>query len=229
MSGRVPSFPIQGFRVKFLRQVALPVFFCKCLLVSTAFAATPAERVQAFVEGTQTFKATFTQTIVSKAGKADGSGRKKQVSSGSVLLSRPGKFRWTVDKPYPQLMVGDGQKVWLYDPDLRQVTVRRMGETLTGTPAALLAGDNAIEKSFELSDGGTRDGIDWVLAVPRGKDTSFSRILLGFKGTVLQAMEMHDNFGQVTNIVFSGQERNPVIAASQFKFTAPAGADVVGE
>lgn len=215
--------------MKLLRQVALPVFFCKCLLVGAAVAATPAERVHAFVAGTQTFKATFTQTIVPKAGKADGSGRKKQVSSGSVLLSRPGKFRWTVDKPYPQLMVGDGQKVWLYDPDLRQVTVRKMGETLTGTPAALLAGDNAIEKGFELSDGGNRDGIDWVLAVPRGKDASFSRIQLGFKGSVLHAMEMHDNFGQVTNIVFSGQERNPAIAAAQFKFTAPAGVDVVGE
>lgn len=215
--------------MSFLHQVALPLIICEFLLVSTAFAATPAERVRAFVEGTRTFKAGFTQTIVSKAGKADGSARKKQVSSGSVLLSRPGKFRWTVDKPYPQLMVGDGQKVWLYDPDLKQVTVRRMGETLTGTPAALLAGDNAIEKSFELSDGGSRDGADWVLAVPRGKDASFSRILLGFKGEVLQAMEMHDNFGQVTNIVFSGQERNPAIAAAQFKFTAPAGADVVGE
>lgn len=215
--------------MNFFRQVALPLFFCKCLLVSSAFAAAPAERVRAFVEGTKTFKASFTQTIVSKAGKADGSARKKQTSSGSVMLSRPGKFRWQVEKPYPQLMVGDGQKVWLYDPDLKQVTVRRMGDTLTGTPAALLAGDNAIEKSFELADGGNRDGLDWVLATPRGKDASFSRILLGFKGEALQAMEMHDNFGQVTTIVFSGQERNPPLAASQFKFTPPAGADVVGE
>jgi len=190
---------------------------------------TPAERVRAFVEGTKTFKATFTQTIVSKVGKPDSAASKKQTSSGSVMLSRPGKFRWQVEKPYPQLMVGDGQKVWLYDPDLRQVTVRRMGETLTGTPAALLAGDNAIEKSFELSDGGKRDGLDWVLAVPRGKDASFSRILLGFKGDALQAMEMHDNFGQVTSIAFSAQERNPALAASQFRFTPPAGADVVGE
>lgn len=215
--------------MKFWREVALPVIFCKCLMVSAAIAATPVERVRAFVDGTKTFKATFSQTIISKAGRADGSAKKKQTSSGNVLLSRPGKFRWQVEKPYPQLMVGDGQKVWLYDPDLKQVTVRRMGETLTGTPAALLAGDNTIEKSFELSDAGNKDGADWVLAIPRGKDASFSRILLGFKGDALQAMEMHDNFGQVTTIVFSAQERNPAIAASQFKFTAPPGADVVGE
>lgn len=221
-----PSFRIP--RVKFLRQAALAVLFCNSVLVAAAV-ATPAERVRSFVDGTRTFKAGFTQTIVSKAGKVDGSGKKKQTSSGSVLLSRPGKFRWTVDKPYPQLMVGDGLKVWLYDPDLRQVTVRKMGETLTGTPAALLAGDNTIEKNFELSDGGSHDGADWVLAVPRGKDASFSRILLGFKGEVLQAMEMHDNFGQVTSIVFNGQERNPALGAAQFKFTVPAGADVVGE
>lgn len=211
-----------------LPKVARLVFFCKFMMISAAFAATPAERVQAFVNGTKTFKASFIQTIVSNAGKADGS-RKKQISSGSVLLSRPGKFRWSVEKPYPQLLVGDGQKVWLYDPDLKQVTVRKMGEALTGTPAALLAGDNAIEKGFELSDAGNRDGADWVLAVPRGKDASFSRILLGFKGEVLQAMEMHDNFGQLTRIDFSAQERNPVIAAAQFRFSPPSGADVVGE
>ena len=214
--------------MNFFREVALPLIFCKLFMVSVAFAATPAERVRAFVEGTKTFKANFTQTIVSNAGKADGRA-KKQTSSGAVLLSRPGKFRWQVEKPYPQLMVGDGQKVWLYDPDLKQVTVRKMGETLSGTPAALLAGDSAIEKSFVLSDGGNKDGLDWVLAVPRGKDASFSRVALGFKGDALHTMEMQDNFGQVTTIVFSAAERNPAIPASQFKFTAPAGADVVGE
>ena len=214
-----------------LRQVALPVIFCKLLTVSAAFAATPAERVRAFVESTKTFKASFVQTIVSKAGRADGSARKTQTSSGNVLLSRPGKFRWQIVKPYPQLMVGDGQKVWLFDPDLKQVTVRKMGDTLTGSPAALLAGDNAIEKSFELSDGNVepRDAYDWVLAVPRGKDASFTRIRLGFKGDTLQAMEMHDNFGQVTSIVFSAQEKNPSLTGSQFRFTPPAGVDVVGE
>jgi outer membrane lipoprotein carrier protein len=195
-----------------------------CLPNVQVFGATPAERVRAFVEGTRTFKAGFTQTI--QSAKA---GRKPQVTSGSVLLSRPGKFRWQIEKPYPQLMVGDGQKVWLYDPDLNQVTVRKIGEALDGTPAALLAGDNAIEKRFTLSDGGKADGLDWVEAVPKSKDASFARIRLGFRGEVLAAMEMQDNFGQTTDIRFASVERNPAIAAQQFRFVPPAGADVVGD
>lgn len=206
--------------------------FCKhwafaALLVFSAsapsWATTPVERVRAFVDGTRTFRAAFTQTIASKVGK------KTQTSSGVVLLARPGKFRWQIDKPYPQLMVGDGQKVWLHDPDLKQVTVRKMSDTLSGTPAALLAGDSAIEKSFELSDDGGRDGLDWVMAVPRSKDASFSRIALGFRGDNLQRMEMHDNFGQVTTVVFANAEKNPVLAPGLFRFTPPAGTDVVGE
>ena len=213
----------------FLRKVALPLLFCKCLMVSSALAVTPVERVRGFIDGTRTFKASFSQTITTPTGKTEVNPKKKQTSSGNVLLSRPGKFRWQVDKPFPQLMVGDGKKVWLYDPDLRQVTVRNAGEALTGSPAALLAGDNAIEKSFEMTDGGTKDGIEWVTAVPKSKDAGFSRILLGFKGETLNVMEMHDNFGQVTTIVFSAQERNPAIAPTLFKFVAPAGVDVVGE
>ena len=214
---------------KFVR-AAFAAFFLKVLtlgLAGTAFATGPnaaAERVKAFVEGTKTFKASFTQTLL--ASKA---GRKAQVTSGNVLLSRPGKFRWQVDKPYPQLMVGDGQRVWLHDPDLKQVTVRKIGDALDGTPAALLAGDNAIEKRFTLTDGGNAEGLDWVDAVPKGKDASFAKIRLGFRGDLLQAMEMQDNFGQTTMIRFANVEKNPAIAAAQFKFTPPAGADVVGE
>jgi outer membrane lipoprotein carrier protein len=206
----------------FLTRASLAV--CLCLPVLQVSAATPSERVRAFVEGTRTFKAAFTQTI--RSAKA---GRKPQVTSGNVLLSRPGRFRWQIDKPYPQLMVGDGQKVWLYDPDLKQVTVRKIGDALDGTPAALLAGDNAIEKRFALSDGGDADGLDWVDAVPKGKDASFAKIRLGFRGETLAAMEMHDNFGQTTDIRFASVERNPSIASQQFKFVPPAGADVVGE
>jgi outer membrane lipoprotein carrier protein len=210
-----------------LPRAALAAFFLKLLtlgLAGAAFATTPAERVKSFVEGTKTFKASFTQTIL--ATKA---GRKAQVTSGNVMLSRPGKFRWQVDKPYPQLMVGDGQKVWLHDPDLKQVTVRKIGDALDGTPAALLAGDNAIEKRFALTEGGNAEGLDWVEAVPKGKDASFAKIRLGFRGDLLQAMEMQDSFGQSTTIRFSNVEKNPAIAAAQFKFTPPAGADVVGE
>ena len=197
------------------------------LPAGAAVAASPADTVRAFIEGTRTFKAGFTQTIVS--AKA---GRKPQVTSGSVLLSRPGKFRWQVEKPYPQLMVGDGQKVWLYDPDLKQVTVRKIGDALDGTPAALLAGEKfegAVEKRFTLSDGGSSGGLEWVDAVPKGSDASFSKIRLGFRAGTLASMEMSDNFGQTTKIDFVNVEKNPAIAPAQFRFVPPAGADVVGE
>jgi outer membrane lipoprotein carrier protein len=183
----------------------------------------PAVRVKSFVESTKSLRAQFAQTVAAKNSK------KPQISSGVLALSRPGKFRWQIDKPYEQLMVSDGQKVWLYDPDLKQVTVRRAAGTLGGTPAALLAGDNSIDKNFTLKDAGQREGRDWIEALPKTPDASFSRILLGFKGDTLQVMELSDNFGQTTHILFSQVERNPALPAATFKFTPPAGVDVVDE
>ena len=201
--------------------------------LTTALAPVPAraagglESMRDFLARTQTLKANFTQTIAGRGA------RKPQVSSGTVLLSRPGRFRWEVSKPFQQLLVGDGSKVWLYDPDLKQVTVRKLSEALGGTPAALLAGEvgnaSAIEKNFLVSEAAAKDGLLWVEARPKAKDGSFDRVRLGFKGDTLQAMEMHDQFGQVTTVEFSAVERNPVLAASQFRFTPPAGVDVVGE
>lgn len=196
--------------------------------VFPADAATPAERVKAFVESTRSLRAEFSQRVATGADNP-GAGRKAQVSSGLVALSRPGKFRWQIDKPFPQLMVSDGEKVWLYDPDLKQVTIRKAGGALDGSPAALLAGNNRIEKDFVLNDAGHREGRDWVEALPKNKDASFSRILLGFKGEALQVMELSDNFGQTTHILFSSIERNPALLSSVFEFLPPDGVDVVSE
>lgn len=180
-----------------------------------------------FLSDTKTFKATFTQTITGREGK------KPQVSSGTVSIARPGKFRWEVSKPFNQLLVGDGAKVWMYDPDLEQVTVRKLGDTLGSTPAALLAGEggsgSAIEKNFVLKDAGSRDGLSWVEARPKQADSGFDMIRLGFKGQHLQAMEMQDQFGQTTLVQFTAVERNPALGAGVFRFTPPAGVDVVGE
>ena len=197
------------------------------ILVSGAHAG-GVDRLKHFLDSTRTFRASFTQTIHFKSGK------KPQQSSGIIALSRPGKFRWQVEKPYQQLIVGDGAKVWLFDPDLKQVTVRKMVETLGGTPAAILAGEvgqgsGSIEKSFTLTDAGEAEGREWVEARPKAADATFERLRLGFRGDVLQAMEMHDNFGQATAIEFAAVERNPDLPASLFRFVPPPGVDVVGD
>ncbi|MDP3421221.1 MAG: outer membrane lipoprotein chaperone LolA [Thiobacillus sp.] len=181
------------------------------------------DRLQAFIAGAKTAEADFTQTV------ADKNGRVTQQASGKMAFARPGKFRWDYSKPYEQVIVGDGVKLWLYDTDLDQVTVRSLGDVIAGTPAALLAGDNAIEKYFVLKDAGVADGLEWLDATPKTKDTSFERIRMGFKGDMLVQMELFDFFGQRTTLKLSKMVRNPAIPASRFTFTPPKGADIIGE
>lgn len=181
------------------------------------------EQVRHYLDSTRTLRADFSQTVVGKAG------RKPQQSSGTLAISRPGKLRWEIQKPYPQLMVGDGDKFWIYDPELKQVTVRKMGQAIGSTPAALLSGSTDLEKNFALKEGGEADGLSWVEALPKSSDSGFEKVRLGFSGNELKAMELLDNFGQTTQVRFSRIERNPALPATLFKFTPPAGADVVGE
>lgn len=192
------------------------------LLWTACAAADGIARLDQFVNATHTARGEFEQQI------RDGNGVLTQRSSGTLMFSRPGKFRWAYVKPYPQLIVGDGTRVWIYDEDLQQVTVRKLGQALGSTPAALLAGSSDALKAFELHDEGTQDGLEWVLAVPRAKDSSFARIRIGFHGADLAAMELHDTFGQTTLLRFSALERNPRLDPAQFTFTPPAGADVIG-
>lgn len=192
------------------------------LLGSTAHAG-GVERLKAFIAGARTAEADFTQTV------ADKSGRVTQQASGKMAFARPGKFRWNYTAPYEQVIVGDGSKLWLYDADLNQVTVKPLGEVVSGTPAALLAGDNAIEKYFSLKNAGESGGLEWLEATPRNQDTTFERIRMGFRGDMLVQMELFDHFGQRTTLRLSRLVRNPAIAAARFQFVAPKGADVIGE
>lgn len=180
-------------------------------------------RLATFVSQTKGFKANFSQTVTDRAG------RKTQESSGTLFFSRPGKFRWVYQKPYAQLLVGDGKRLWIYDEDLDQVTVRKLDLAIGDSPAALLAGENDIEKRFNLKDAGTKDGLDWVEAAPKSQEGSFEMVLLGFKGDNLRAMELKDNFGQTTLLRFSNLERNPSLGSSLFRFTPPKGADVISD
>jgi outer membrane lipoprotein carrier protein len=181
------------------------------------------DRLRAFVQSTQTARASFTQTV------ADKNGRILQTANGEFLLQRPGKFRWTVAKPYKQLLVGDGQRVWVFDEDLNQVIVRRVGDALGATPAALLAGNQDVERAFTWKDMPMADGLDWLSATPISKETTFAEIRLGFDTRGLTALELYDAFGQKSVVRFANFERNPKLAADSFQFTPPKGADVVGD
>jgi len=200
----------------------IPAFLAIAAISCTAHAGA-VDQLKAFVDGTKSARTDFSQTVTGK------SGRKPQTSSGQMMFSRPGKFRWVYDKPYPQLLVGDGRKLWVYDPDLRQVSVKAIGDALGSSPAALIAGDNLLEKNFHLAEAGNRDGLDWVEAKPKVADGGFERMRIGLAGTDLRVMEIIDNFGQTTLIRFSAFERNPQLAPDLFRFVPPQGADVVGE
>ena len=193
-----------------------------CLIAAVADAAT-LERLRAFVRETQTARASFTQTVT------DNAGRVVQQASGEFAIARPGRFRWSVERPYKQLLVGDGERVWIYDPDLNQVVVKRSDRALGSTPAALLAGKEEVEQAFDWRDLPAADGLEWLGATPKDKESTFSEIRLGFNDGGLAALEIADNFGQHTVIKLSRLERNPKLAADLFRFAPPKGADVVGE
>jgi outer membrane lipoprotein carrier protein len=191
--------------------------------ISAAANAATVDRLRTFVRDTQTARAQFTQTNVDK------NGRVTQTANGEFLLERPGKFRWSVAKPYKQLLVGDGQRVWIFDEDLNQVIVRRMGEALGATPAALLSGNQDVERAFTWKDLGMADGLDWLAATPSTPESTFQEIRLGFSATGLEALVLLDAFGQRSVVRFASFERNPKLPATLFQFTPPAGADVVGD
>lgn len=176
-----------------------------------------------FLQHSRTIRAQFTQTV------QDRNGKQVQQASGLMQFSRPGKFRWVYEKPYAQLIVGDGVKVWMHDADLNQVTVRKLDQALGSTPAALLAGNNEIERNFDLIDGGRRDGLEWVEASAKTQGGSFEKIRLAFRDGALAEMELRDHFGQTTTIRFLQLELNPKLSPKLFIFAPPVGADVVGD
>lgn len=165
-------------------------------------------------------KAEFTQTVSSPDGQ------RKKSSSGSFEFQRPNQFRFAYIKPFEQLIVGDGQKVWIYDPDLKQASARRMSAALGATPAALLAGAN-LEKDFELKALPAAQGLDWVQAQPRQADAGLQSLKVGFKGRELAAIEVVDGFGQRSLLQFSAVQTNAPVAAERFRFVLPPGADLI--
>ena len=204
-------------------------FTIAALLATSAFAfssvasAAALDQFKSFVASTKSAKGDFTQQQLgkSKSGKATGP------SSGTFVFARPGKFIWTYQKPYEQVLQADGDQLYIYDKDLNQVTSRKLGNALGSSPAAILFGSNNLEQNFTLTEAGERDGMEWLNATPKAKDTSFEQISIGLKGGVPMAMELKDTFGQTSRLTFANFQRNPPLGEQQFKFVVPQGADVV--
>jgi outer membrane lipoprotein carrier protein len=175
------------------------------------------------VRSTQSGRADFDQKVYDRNHKL------VQESKGSFSFVRPGKFRWAFSKPYAQLIVGDGEKVWVHDEDLNQVTVRKLTHALGATPAALISGSADVEQSFVFTDTGESDGLQWLDAKPKQKDAGFERIRMGFGASGIDAMELVDQFGQTTKLRFTNVQKNPKLDPATFRFTPPKGADLLGQ
>jgi outer membrane lipoprotein carrier protein len=179
-------------------------------------------RVERYLERLVTLRAEFTQQVL------DATGAVREEAAGTLAIEKPGRFRWDYVNPSEQVLVSDGQTVWLYDVELEQVTVRDAVQSLSTTPAMLLSGQGKLGDSFVATDGGRADGLEWVQLVPKLDDTDFSRVRLGFREAELVRMDLADRLGQTTRIRFSSIERNPKLPASLFRFVPPPGVDVVG-
>ena len=192
------------------------------LVVATGARADAVDALREFAREAKNGRAVFTQVVTSPDGT------KKKTSSGSFEFARPNRFRFAYTKPFEQLIVGDGQKVWLYDADLQQASVRPLDKALGATPAALLAGA-ALEKDFELRALPAAQGLDWVQAIPREKDenANLQSLRVGFKGKTLAAIELVDGFGQRSLLNFSALVTNVALEPELFRFVAPKGVDVL--
>jgi outer membrane lipoprotein carrier protein len=196
------------------------LFILGLLAASGMARADAVDTLREFVRDVKSGKAAFTQTV----SAADGA--RKKTSSGDFEFLRPGRFRFHYTKPFEQLIVADGSKVWIYDADLNQASSRKLGQAIGATPAALLAG-NSLDADFVLAPQPARDGLEWAKATPKAKDGPFQSMSIGFRGRELAAVEIIDSFGQRSLLSFSGFQANVALDAARFNYTPPKGADVI--
>lgn len=180
----------------------------------------PITQLKAFLKSSASLSADFKQVSFNKAGQAS------QTSVGQFYLSRPGKFRWNYLKPFAQEIVSNSDKVWFYDADLEQVTVKQLDDSLGSTPALLLTGQVDIDEKFNLEEQGSEENLNWIRLSPKNEESGFKYILIGLNHGQLGGMELSDNFGQLTRIYFSNIKLNPVLSESLFNFKPPKGVDV---
>jgi len=190
------------------------------VMSSSLLAGDASEVLENFFKGLKTFSSDFEQVIENSQLST------VEVSGGQLWISRPGKFRWDYTKPFIQEIVSDGNKIWIYDADLEQVTVRTVNSALGNTPAVLLSDDKPLSDTFTVQSLGETAGFSWVELLPKDSDAGFTSIKLAFKGKDLSEMLLLDNLGQITQLRFSSIKRNPSVDASRFQFKAPTGADI---
>lgn len=186
-------------------------------------AQTGTDLLDRFMSSAKTLDATFTQEVLTEKGVIS------QTSYGQFYLSRPGKFRWTYQSPTPQEIVSDGKKLWVYDEDLAQVTVKPLKEAIGGSPAAILTQKDGLGDDFVVLEKSPKNGLQWVDLRPKKKDVEFKKILVGLDDQGIQAMDLYDNFGQITMIRFHEASYNATISPDIFRFTPPKDVDVIGE
>ena len=207
-----------------IRTGLLPVLLCLALGPHAAFAADSVARVDAYLASLKKLTAAFVQVVQDKQGQVT------ERATGTLTVSRPNRFRWDYREPYAQTIVADGRKLWLYDPDLEQVTVRSLEQGLGATPAMLLSGSGKVGDAFSAGPIEQLQGKTWYRLAPKQKGSDFERVSLGFDGrNELAAMELVDKLGQTTTIEFSRVKRGVALDDSLFRFVPPDGTDVIGE
>ena len=194
-----------------------------CLGPGTVAAADPHATLAAFTQGLEGLSGRFEQRVV------DAQGKLREDSRGNIALAVPRQFRWEYEAPFPQLIVADGDKVWIFDPDLEQVQVRPQGAEEQRSPLTALIDPSELDRQFVVRDGGEEDGVTWVELEPKGEDAPFSQARLGFSDASLVRMEMTDMLAQRTVVSFSDWHRNPVFEPRTFRFVPPPGVDVIGD
>ncbi|MFZ6872884.1 outer membrane lipoprotein chaperone LolA [Undibacterium sp. Di27W] len=193
-------------------------------LMPALASASAVEQFKSFVTNNKSAKGEFSQQQVKKAD-----GKISKTATGNFVFARPGKFIWAYTKPYEQVLQADGDKLYIYDKDLNQVTIKALGNALGSSPAAILFGSASsadLDKNFSFKEVGNKQGLEWLEAIPKAKDTQFESIGIGMKDGVPVALELRDNFGQFSILTLKNLEKNPSLKADEFKFVVPAGADV---
>lgn len=202
---------------------AAALLFIAALPLTVHASDTAAQKLTIFLQTVVTFKAQFEQTVLSPQGEV------VEQAQGQFVLERPGRFRWDYSAPYPQNIVADGERIWFYDVDLEQVTVKSQQEALTDTPATLLSGEMLPEEKFHVRNVDTDDGLIWVELTPKQAEAGFQRVRFAFDQSGLAQMVMQDNFDQFTRLMFSDVNENIELAEDEFIFVPPTGVDVVGD
>lgn len=190
---------------------------------ATTAPATGPQSLQRFLTESRTFTGNFHQVVLDEARKPI------QESKGKLWIERPNKFRWNYDAPYKQQIVADGERLWVYDEDLSQVTVRPLDRALLDSPAMLLAGRGRVDEQFNVKDLGSQQDLEWVQLLPKRKDGAIEEIRIGFEQGKLRRFDLRDGFGQTTRYTISNAQENITIDPARFSFTPPKGVDVVGD